>query len=412
MRILVLSDHYPPYYKGGHEIRFKTTADGLSRKGHEVFILASKYGVSGKKENDRILRLLNYLEIGHVGGVRKRYKEIKIALLGRQNYFITKKAVQYVKPDIVYAGEISHVSMYPIRAVETYGIPIVHHVGNYYFPQLIEDCILQKNPIKRFYRKAISGFKGIDKYDFRHIITVSEAVKKKYDAIGFTERNIRAIHARGVPPELIAKKSELSIAPETGPIKLLYVGRIEKVKGIHVAIEAVKHLVDDLGVEDIILDIIGEGDSDYIEYLYALIKKLEMQSHVGFRKAISHEAILQEYQKYHILLFPSVWEEPFSGVLIEAMSQGLPIVATNTGGTPELIRDEWNGLLVNPDDPIDMAKAVKRLIENPSLAKRIALNGIDLISEKYNVEKITDKIESYLMDVVSKEKDATSPKLA
>jgi glycosyltransferase involved in cell wall biosynthesis len=407
MRILVISDHYPPYYKGGHEIRFKITADGLSRRGHEVYVLASNYGVSGKKENDRILRLLNYLEIGHVGGFRKRYKEIKIALLGRQNYFITKKAVKYVKPDIVYAGEISHVSMYPIKAVETYSIPIVHHVGNYYFPQLVEDCILQKNPIKRFYRKAITGFKGIDNYDFRHIITVSEAVKKKYVAIGFPERNIKAIHSRGVPSQSIRKR-DLFFAPDKGTIRLLYVGRLKMEKGVHVAIEAVEYLVNHFGMNNLYFDIIGEGDIKYMDVLYRLIEKLNMKNRVSFRKLIQHKDILQVYRNYEILLFPSIWEEPFSGVLIEAMSQGLPIVATRSGGTPELITDGWNGLLVPPDDYKKMAEAVYSLIQNPVMADTMASNGVDLISQKYNIEEIINRIECYLENVISEEKDVKS----
>lgn len=410
MKILVLSDHYPPYYKGGHEIRIKSAADSLSRRGHDVVVLTSKYGSNGTSKDHKILRLLNYLEIEHVRGIRRRYVEIKRALLGMHNYFITRKTLQSVKPDVVYAGEVSNVSMYPIMAVETYQIPIVHHVGNYYYPQLIEDCDLRKNPIKRFYRKAITGFKGIDSHDFRHIITVSEAVKKTYVAIGFTESNISAFHSRGVPSHSIRKK-DVCFASDKGAIRLLYVGRITREKGVHVAIGCVDYLVNHFALDNLYFDIIGEGDIEYIEVLYRLIEKLNMKSRVRFLKVIPHEEILQVYRNHEILLFPSIWEEPFSGVLIEAMSQGLPMVATRSGGTPELITHGWNGLLVPPDDSIKMAEAVYSLIQNPAMAERMASNGVDLISKKYNIEEIVNRIELYLEDVISKEKECASLKV-
>lgn len=406
MKILLLSELYPPYYKGGHEIRFSVLGDALSKRGHEVLVLTSIYGVNAKQVNGNIYRLLHYLDIGNTKGLRKRYGQIKMALLARVNYFIAKQTIEDLKPDIVYAGRLSQISIYPLKAIKKLGLPTVHHFGNYDFQELVNLCILEPNPLKRFYRRVIYGFHTLDKLDLRYMITVSEAVKKTYVESGIPEKNISAIHARGVPPELIAKKTELSIAPETGPIRLLYVGRIAREKGVHVAIEAVKYLVDDLTVNDATLDIIGEGDEGYIESLCKLIEDLKMTSYVRFRKTIPHEDIFQEYRRYHILLFPSIWEEPFSGVLIEAMSQGLPIVATNSGGTPELIIDGWNGFLVPPGDSKKMAEAVYNLVQNPAIAEKMARNGIDLISKKYNIEQITDRIERYLMDVVSKERKA------
>jgi glycosyltransferase involved in cell wall biosynthesis len=404
MRILVLSELYPPYHKGGHEIRFKVLADGLSERGHDVFILTSRYGVNSKKVNGNIFRLLHYFEVGNTRGLRRRYQHIKSALSGRLNYFITKKTIKDLKPDIVYAGQVAQTSIYPLKASKKLGIPIVHHVGNYDFPELVESCISEGNPLKRFYRKLILGFRSLDELDLRYIITVSEAVKKKYVEVGFPERNISAIHARGAFLESIADKNRAFSMVGTGPIRLLYVGRIVREKGVHIAIEAVHYLAAYMRANELVIDMIGEGDGDYLGYLYNLIKSLKIADYVRFKKTMPHKELLSEYGKHEILLFPSIWEEPFSGVLIEAMSQGLPIVATNTGGTPELITHEWNGLLVRPNDSKEMAEAVYKLIQNPSLARKIANNGIDLISKRYNIKDITTRIENYLMDVVLKER--------
>lgn len=88
-------------------------------------------------------------------------------------------------------------------------------------------------------------------------------------------------------------------------------------------------------------------------------------------------------------------------VVAEAMSQGLPVVGTNTGGTPELIRHGWNGLLVPPNDPIEMAGKIKEFLDDPGLVRKVSINGIRLIREKYTDKKIIDQVENYLKKVVA-----------
>jgi len=86
------------------------------------------------------------------------------------------------------------------------------------------------------------------------------------------------------------------------------------------------------------------------------------------------------------------------------MSQGLPIVATDTGGTPELIKNNYNGLLVPPNNSAKMAEYIKRLIENPSLYEQIRINGIKKIKEEYTNEKIIEQIDKYINDVFNQSK--------
>jgi len=401
MRILILSDLYPPYYKGGHEIQCKIVADGLSNKGHEVVVLTSRYGVNEKTADGKLFRLLYYLGDNGSGVFLKRYMQLKLALLGRLNYYITSKIVKKIKPDIAYAGELSGISIFPMIAIQRKNISIVHHLGNYYLVELVKDCILKSNLLKRIYRKIIYGFYGLYKFDFSHLITVSKALKKQHVEVGFYDKNISII-PRGISSGLIKNKLKNPSPHLKREIKLLYVGRISKEKGVHISIQAVKLLIKELKKFNIVFYIIGDGDGNYIKQLSKLLVKLGIENNVKFCGKFSREKILREYSKFDILLFPSVWEEPFSGVLIEAMSQGLPIVATNTGGTPELITNNYNGLLVPPNDSVKMAKSVKELILNHSLFEKVRENGIKKIKTGFSNEIIIEKIENYLNNVFNK----------
>jgi glycosyltransferase involved in cell wall biosynthesis len=272
--------------------------------------------------------------------------------------------------------------------------------------------MLEENAIKRFYRQFIFGFNGLDKFDFRYIITVSEAVKRKYVEVGFRERDISVIPPLGIPIELIPNEYKRTSRAKNNLLKLLYVGRIVKEKGVHVAIESVGYMINNLGMNNLNLDIIGEGDLTYMEYLYGLIETLKLKDYVNFRKGMSRDEVLRQYRNYDILVVPSIWEEPFGIIILEAMSQGIPVVATSVGGIPEIIEAEKVGILVPPNDPITMALAIKKLIDNPSLSKKISGNGISLIHNKYTDETIINQIDHYLKNVVLWEQSAKSCKTA
>jgi len=403
MRILFLSHLYPPYYIGGHEIHCKDVADGLSQKGHEVFVLTSKYGVYNEILENRVLRVLYFYSIGKTTGFRRRYSEIKVAVLGRLNYFITRQIIRQINPDIVYAEEISNISMYPLKAIQNQGIPIVHHLGIHTFVDLTKECILRPNPIKNLYKRIIHGFNGIKNFDFNHIITLSEALKKQHIEVGFPECNISVIPP-GIFSELIKDEFKKFTDFSKKEIKLLYVGRINQEKGVHISIEAVGYLVKNLTTINVVLYIIGDGNEKYIDKLQSLISKLKIKKNVRFCGKLPREKVMNEYSKYDILLVPSIWEEPFGIIIIEAMSQGLPVIATSVGGIPEIIKNGETGLLVPPNNPVKMTEAVKKLIDNPHLYERLSINGIKEVQEKYTDEKIIEHIDKYINDVFNQSK--------
>jgi len=99
-----------------------------------------------------------------------------------------------------------------------------------------------------------------------------------------------------------------------------------------------------------------------------------------------------------ILVLASLWEG-LPGVIAEAMASGLPVVATNVGGIPELVVDGKTGLLVPPGDATSLADALSRLIDDPDLRYRLGVEGYHRISTYFRWEDKVSKLEQVYSDL-------------
>ena len=167
---------------------------------------------------------------------------------------------------------------------------------------------------------------------------------------------------------------------------LVIVGRLDIVKGHHLAIEAI---ASGCVPQDIHLYIVGVGPRE--AKLRALVKVCGVANRVhilGFRRNI------YDYIAHcNVLLMPSLHEGlPYT--LLEAMALGIPIVASRVGGLAEIIQDENTGLLVPPEDATALSDAIRRLHDNPTLRSQLGDQARHLQQAKYSLEAMT---ESYLV---------------
>jgi len=177
-------------------------------------------------------------------------------------------------------------------------------------------------------------------------------------------------------------------------IKLLYVGNIEKEKGLDALLEALNYL--QAKEINFILEIVGEGP--YRSFLEKKIKKLDLQDKVKFSGAIMFgNELFQKYKSADIFVLPSL-SEGIPKVLFEAMAFGLPIVATKVGGIPDVIKHLENGYLVKPGNSIQLAEAINVLIKNSDLRKKIIQNNYVLV-KTCTLEKQVEKFCDFVAQV-------------
>ena len=151
--------------------------------------------------------------------------------------------------------------------------------------------------------------------------------------------------------------------------------------GVDVAIRAFSNL------KSANLTIVGNGPLK--EYLIKLAK--ECSSNVFFTlKGIEHEKLPSLYSRFGFFVAPSRTEA--QGVaMCEAMACGLPVIASRVGGIPEFVKNEFNGFLVPPDDPLRLRKAITLLVSKPKLCEHLSQNAMHLVKENLSKTKICQK---------------------
>ncbi len=108
-----------------------------------------------------------------------------------------------------------------------------------------------------------------------------------------------------------------------------------------------------------------------------------------------------------VLLFPGRWEEPWGLVPLEAMACGCPVVATGRGGSREYLEDGYNCLLV-PGQPEALARAVRRLSDDPALRERLRAGGL-ATAPRYTEDAFNRSVEWHLKDVLGHSQAPTRP---
>ncbi|NVN97558.1 glycosyltransferase family 4 protein, partial [Candidatus Nomurabacteria bacterium] len=139
--------------------------------------------------------------------------------------------------------------------------------------------------------------------------------------------------------------------------------------------------------KNIFLTIVGDGNNGYLDLLKRSIHEFKLEDKV--RWLDFHENVSELYQNADIVLVCSKLET-FGRVAAEAMSFGCPVIASNTGGIPEIINDGINGILYPVMDYNALANSIDKLITDAQLYRNISLQSIKTISDKFNKNMYID----------------------
>lgn len=178
------------------------------------------------------------------------------------------------------------------------------------------------------------------------------------------------------------------------PFRVLCSANLLPVKGHKYLIEAMA-ILRNRGLA-CLLQIVGEGA--LLEELVALTRALDCQDRVQFLGHVSHDRLIEVYRDGAVgaLVLPSVdlgnhLHEGIPVSLMEAMAHGVPVIATRTGGIPELLGN-GEGVLVPPEDPTALADAIARLAQSPALREELGRAGWARVAEDFNVERVTARL--------------------
>jgi glycosyltransferase involved in cell wall biosynthesis len=170
---------------------------------------------------------------------------------------------------------------------------------------------------------------------------------------------------------------------------ILYTGGLKARKGLFDLIESAKYVCDKN--KDVKFIICGKGP--FLQKLREKARATDLTDQIVFLGYIDRNKLVQTYQNATIQVIPSHYEG-LPTVILEGMSCGLPVVATNIGGNNEVISNDFNGFLVPPKSPKALSEVILKLLKDNQLRQRIGEAARHTIEKSYTWDKIADNVEN------------------
>ncbi|SAK63522.1 glycosyl transferase, group 1 [Caballeronia arationis] len=360
MKVLIANTLYYPDVVGGAEVSTQLLAEGLAAAGVDVTVVcATGTGVDhiSKLNGVKIWRL-RFANVywPHRAGKRSRVAKLVWHAIDTHNLIMARKLKAVVareKPDLVSTSNLSCLSVDLWRIAKNAGLPVVHTTRDYYLLCPAATMLSNNRSCERQCTlcACYAGHKRTQSEKVDIAIGVSRFVLQKHLDNGFfagasSTGVISDCHFSdvGAPP--------VSSAPSVkDAVRLGMLGRISPEKGIEL-------LIDELMKDTSLnwkLTIGGTGDGDYV----ASLKARYNDPRVRFLGHVDASSFLRELD---VLVVPSRWNEPFGRVIVEAYSQGIPVVGANTGGIPEVI-EPTSHLVFDINEPRSVIERIHDAIE-------------------------------------------------
>jgi glycosyltransferase involved in cell wall biosynthesis len=172
--------------------------------------------------------------------------------------------------------------------------------------------------------------------------------------------------------------------------KLLYVGRLGRIKGVHTMIDSLEPLFT--RYSDLQLDIIGDGPNPYKSDLVKMVEDKKLSDRIHFHGWLGRNQINDALRDCYMLVFPSIYPEAFGISGIEAMMHSKPVVAFATGGVGHWLKDGETGLSVGLNNKQDFRESVERLLNDFELKLKLGEQARLHTMRMFNPEKHINKL--------------------
>ena len=312
----------------------------------------------------------------------KRYSQLSGYEFSRQYLAYMRdicRAVEDFKPDVIHVNHASFLTWIASFIKSMYGIPFVVTVhGTDIFNATVD-------PRYRFLtRQAVERAESL--------IAVSHHTKKWFLKVFGQQlkRKTRVlpncISLREFPriatAKIIDKKYNLE-----GKKLVIFVGRLTWEKGVEYLIRAAKNIKAEIFI-------IGGGD--YKQYLqnYAKLVGVKNVHFLGYFGKEYIEELREFYHRADALVLPSVVDESTGLVILEAMACGTPVVASNKGGIPIVVKDGVNGFLIRARSAKAIASSVNKILKNPELREKFSHNARKIIEERFDWKVVIPHIKA------------------
>lgn len=394
MKVLIVNKFH--YLKGGSEKYYFDLAKLLIEHGHEVAFFSMKDEKNIKTDCKEY-----FVESSDMNS--KNILKALDVIYSKKNKKAMEKALDDFKPDIVHLNNFQRqLSASIIKPIKKRNIPIVFtaHDLQAICPAIVmldneknicDKCLKGKyincvkgKCIKNSSLKSLLGaiegkyyrWKKIYTKQIEKIITPSELYKKKLEEDGIASKKIEVLHNFIDIDDYNVKIEDEGYA--------LYYGRIIKEKGVLNLIQAIKN------IENHKLYIAGDGPD--IEKVKKYIKDNKLEEKIKLLGFLSSDQVKEYVRKARFIVVPSVWYENCPYSVLETLAMEKPIIGSNLGGIPELVKNNETGLIYKYDNINELTDKMKELFENKDKAEELGKSAKKIAKEDFSKEAYYNKI--------------------
>jgi len=371
---IVCPASFPATQFGGIVFLAVDLAREISQLGHDVTIYTTDLDFSNgpnkfNKELSRIEKFENFkINRSHV------WFSIKLFFVNPSMY----KQILQDKPDIIHTiGLRSFQSIMAWLVSKKTKAPLIStdQGGLTTHPFLKESSLF----FKIVYKIQDHFIKSVLKHS--SIVCAANEYEKQIFSDLYSEANVEIVR-NGINLKSLISKKNFKGKYQIKSNFVLFVGRFSKSKGIDVLIEAINIIKNDLTKLNTRLVIMG-ADFGYQNEMIETIDKLALSEHIIIIKNPPREDVISAYGESQFLILPSVWElSPL--VPLESFAFKKPVISTNSHGIPFTIQHNKTGILVEPDNPNELADAIKKLLNEPDLIEKLGLEGYNFVKNECN----------------------------
>jgi glycosyltransferase involved in cell wall biosynthesis len=410
MKILFLTNLYPPHVIGGYETLCMEAVEGLMMRGHEASVLTSTYGYDREFSEGNIHRLLS------LEGDLQFYK-IKDAWTypqrNQRNVNHLRRLIAEQNPDLVFIWGMWNLSnRLALEAERLMGSHVVYYLAN---PWPIEANMHQQfwdAPATSFLKNIAKKILRIpariilrDEWQkislkFEHAPCCSAAQRDQLLEAGVPLKDAPVIY-EGVDLSAYLAQAEKRTHQESEILSLVFVGILAEHKGVHTTLEALNQLPAK-NRKRVHLTILGKGHGQYVERLHRLVDEYQLAEYVTFQSPIPRNELPEFLGRFDVLLLTSIWAEPLARIMQEGLASGMVVIGSANGGTAETIVHNENGLLFKAGDANELADRINLLLDQPAKRRRLADGGVHTAKQRFDINVMVSELEKYLEQVNAK----------
>lgn len=384
MNILIINTFYFPNIIGGTENSIKILAENLKKKGHNIYVFTCDSSKGNIKE------VINGVVVYRAGIVSNDKKNKLESIKNRYEYL--KYVLEETRPDVVNTNNLYGLYPFVWRIVKKKKIKVVHTIRDYWMV-CPKGNLLDKNNIKcgnpklkcklwRIYFKNFSKYVDRITAPSKYTLELFEKYKYFKNTISIPIHNCIDYNDNKVI-NIINEKAKR----KNDIIEFMFIGNLLRSKGIENLLES--FLKNNL--ENIRLTICGDGELK--EYVIQCLSKDSRINYVGRVNGELKDNILK---RCDVLVVPSIWDEPFGRVILEAYKYGMPVIGSQYGGIPEVISNE-SGIIVNPNNE-ELGDAITYMANRENI--KLYYKGIYSKLQEFSVDINIDKYEELFKNTV------------